>query len=205
MLSFPLYGLAGSPATWLLVTIHFVVWVGFVRVEYSLHHFVPRFYLKRFVDADGLLWVYDKETDRVFSSTPRNLAAERGFYTLPDGFPDPLLLEQQFSELEEQAALITKDWLNQLASANSIHLPDTNREVMSLYLATQLLRTSEARTLLVQGLASREITTGEEKNPKSVAYWISLGQPTSERDFQLDSQLYLDVRDERDLETSLHI
>ena len=125
-------------------------------MEYSLHHFVPQFYLRRFTDPDGLLWVYDKDCDRVFSATPRNLAAERGFYTLPDFFPDPSLLERQFGDLEEQAALITQDWLNQLKPGHSVEIPAMNREIMSLYLTTQLLRTSEARTLLLQGIESGE-------------------------------------------------
>ena len=131
--------------------------------EHTLQHFVPQFYLRRFAGRDGLLWVYDKDTDRIFSSTPRNLAAERGFYTLPDGFPDSLLLERQLSELEEQAALITEDWLNQLVLRNSVEIPDINREIMSLYFTTQLLRTSEARTLLIQGTESSATASGEDE------------------------------------------
>lgn len=96
--------------------------------------------------------MYDKDGDRVFSATPKNLAAERGFYTLPDIFPDPSLLERQFGDLEEQAALITQDWLSQLKPGHSVEIPDMNREIMSLYITTQLLRTSEARTLLLQGI-----------------------------------------------------
>ena len=130
---------------------------------YTLQHFVPQFYLRRFTGQDGLLWVYDKDTDRIFSSTPRNLAAERGFYALPVGFPDPLLLESQLSDLEEQAALITEEWLNQLASGNSVDIPDINREIMSLYFTIQLLRTSEARTLFIQGIESPEITSGDDE------------------------------------------
>ena len=130
-------------------------------MEYSLHHFVPQFYLRRFTDSDGLLWVYDKDDDRVFSATPRSLATERGFYTLPDFFPDPALLERQFADLEERAALITQDWLDQLKPGHSVEIPAINREIMSLYLTTQLLRTSEARTLLLQGIKNPRVTSGE--------------------------------------------
>ena len=123
-----------------------------------LHHYVPQFYLKRFVDDNGQVWVYDKDTDRVFSSTPRNVAAEHGFYSLPVPFPDPSLLERQFSELEDEAALITEDWLNHLEPGCSIEIPDVNREIMSLYITTQLLRTSESRTLMLQSIADSEIS-----------------------------------------------
>jgi hypothetical protein len=140
-------------------------------LEYSLHHFVPQFYLRRFTDSDGLLWVYDKDSDRVFSATPRNLATERGFYTLPDFFPDPSLLERQFSDLEEQAALITQYWLNEMKTGHSVEIPGVNREIISLYLTTQLLRTSEARTLLLQGIKSGEGETKRELH--SALLWNS--------------------------------
>ncbi len=137
-------------------------------MEYSLHHFVPQFYLRRFTDSDGLLWVYDKDDDRVFSATPRNLAAERGFYNLPDFFPDPSLLERQFGDLEEQAALITQDWLNQLKPRHAVEIPGINREIMSLYLTTQLLRTSEARTLLLQGVKNPGVTPGAGETQRAL-------------------------------------
>lgn len=140
-------------------------------MEYSLHHFVPQFYLKRFTDSDGLLWVYDKDSDHVFSANPRNLAAEHGFYTLPEFFPDPSLLERQFSDLEEQAALITQDWLVHLQSGDSIEIPTVKREIMSLYLTTQLLRTSEARTLLLQGIEPSEKEDNQELH--SALLWNS--------------------------------
>jgi hypothetical protein len=125
-------------------------------LEYSLQHFVPQFYLKRFADSQGLIWVYDKDRDKVFSTSPRNLAAERGFYSLPDIFPDPALMERQFAELEEQAAKISQGWLDKLEPGQSIAIPSVNREIMSLYLTIQLLRTSEARTLLARGIESHE-------------------------------------------------
>ena len=100
--------------------------------------------------------MYDKDTDRIFSANPRNLAAERGFYTLPEHFPDPTLMEQRFSALEQEAARISGDWLGHMVLGSSIEIPDVNRKVMSLYITTQLLRTSEARTLLIQGLVDPE-------------------------------------------------
>ena len=116
----------------------------------SLHHYVPQFYLKRFVDDSGHVWVYDKDTDRVFSSTPRNVAAEHGFYSLPELFPDPSVLEKQFSDLEREASLITEDWLGHLDLGCTVEIPDVNREIMSLYITTQMLRTAEARDMLSQ-------------------------------------------------------
>ena len=64
-------------------------------------------------------------------------------------------MEQQFSALEQEAALITKGWLYHLNPGCYIHIPKVNRKIMSLYITTQLLRTSEARDILVQGIASQ--------------------------------------------------
>ena len=140
-------------------------------MDNTLHHFVPQFYLNRFVDPYGLLWVYDKDTDRIFSANPRNLAAERGFYALPEDFPDPTLMEQQFSALEQEAALISEDWVARMALGASIEIPDVNRETMSLFISTQLLRTSEARTMLVQGLMDPEADPVEQRNLHTALLW----------------------------------
>ena len=134
----------------------------------ALHHFVPQFYLKRFVGPDGLLWVYDKDTDHVFQANPKNLAAQHGFYTLPEVFPDSSLMEQQFSDLEQEASLITEDWLGRLQPGCSIEIPDVNREIMSLYITLQLLRTCEARTLLVEGLTKPETMPVEEELRRAI-------------------------------------
>ncbi len=129
-----------------------------------LHHFVPQFYLKRFVGPDGLLWVYDKDSNRVFQVNPRNVAAERGFYQLPDISPDSSLMEHQLSELEQQAQLITEDWITRFKPGEFIQIPEVNREIMSLYISLQLLRTSEARIMLLQGLAGSQSISSEERS-----------------------------------------
>ena len=125
-------------------------------MDNSIHHYVPQFYLKRFVGTDDLLWVYDKDFDKVFPANPKNLAAERGFYALPEVFPDSSAMEQQFSELEQEAALITENWLCHLEPGCEIAIPHINREIMSLFIATQLIRTSEVREILVQHVSSQQ-------------------------------------------------
>ena len=150
-----------------------------------LHHYVPQFYLKRFVDDNGQVWVYDKDTDRVFSSTPRNVAAEHGFYSLPVPFPDPSVLEEQFSDLEREASLITEDWLGYVDLGRHIEIPDVNREIMSLYITTQMLRTSEARDVLLQSalVNSEAVSSGEDSERAAhigLLWWEELVQEISD-------------------------
>jgi hypothetical protein len=48
-------------------------------------HYVPRHYLKNFKDAEGKLWVYNKESDVHFDSGETKVAFENNFYDMVDG------------------------------------------------------------------------------------------------------------------------
>lgn len=120
--------------------------------EPKFHHYVPRFYLARFVDADGILWVYDKSEDRVFHSSPERIAGENRFYDIPEASTaeDRLFFEKQFAEIESDAAPIIDSWLVPIQQAKAIRISDIERDVMSLFLTLQLVRTSEAREQIIQ-------------------------------------------------------
>lgn len=122
--------------------------------EPKLHHYVPQFYLRRFSNESGRLWVWDRDQDRTFAVKPNRVAAETNFYRL-DEFAeaghDPLTMEKQFSYLEGEVALITDQWLGwlrQLGPEEKIEVPDVNRELVSLFIALQFLRTADTRDIL---------------------------------------------------------
>lgn len=50
----------------------------------ELHHYVPQFYLRRFTDRGGQLWVWDKLKDRIFQANPKKVAAENNFYWMQE-------------------------------------------------------------------------------------------------------------------------
>jgi hypothetical protein len=122
--------------------------------EPKLHHYVPQFYLRRFTDESGRLWLWDRTQDRVFSARPESVAAERQFYRTDDLAKhghDPLTMEKQFSYLEGEAARITDQWLGwlrQMKPMERIEIPDPNRELVFLYTALQFLRTADTREVL---------------------------------------------------------
>ncbi len=122
--------------------------------EPKLHHYVPQFYLRRFTDASGRLWLWDRDQDRTFSAGPNNIAAEKHFYRLTELVEhghDPLTMEKQFSDLEGQVARITGqwlDWLRQMEPREKIEIPEVNRYLVSLYVALQFLRTADSREIL---------------------------------------------------------
>jgi hypothetical protein len=47
-----------------------------------LNHYLPRYYLKGFTESptSELIWVYEKNCDRVFRTSVGNVACEHGFY-----------------------------------------------------------------------------------------------------------------------------
>lgn len=121
--------------------------------EPIFHHYVPRFYLSRFIDNGGFIWIYDKLKDNIFTSKPDNIAGVNKFYQLDelvDYELDPLTLEHQFADLEYQVSNILNCWDNQFNKSDKLDIPDVNRELISLYIVTQLLRTIEAREQLIQ-------------------------------------------------------
>ncbi|MCY9666484.1 DUF4238 domain-containing protein [Paenibacillus alginolyticus] len=122
--------------------------------EAKFHHYVPRFYLSNFNNQSNKLWIYDKKENKVFTSAAENIAGVNHFYRLHEfelQGRDPLIMEKQFSALESEASNIMQDWFRQLSySVDFIEIPDSNRDIMSLYMTLQLLRTMEARELLIQ-------------------------------------------------------
>ena len=117
------------------------------------HHYVPRFYLSRFTDSRSKIWVLDKQENKVFPSTPNNIGGQNQFYRLDELAEhdiDPLEMEKQFADLEYQVSNITSNWFQQLTKSEKLEIPEINRDLMSLFIVTQLLRTVEAREILVQ-------------------------------------------------------
>ncbi|MCH8097752.1 MAG: DUF4238 domain-containing protein [Proteobacteria bacterium] len=120
----------------------------------KLHHYVPQFHLRRFAGQTGRIWVWDKTKDSSFLSSPSGVAAETGFYRMTDLAEeghDPLTMEKQFSALEGEVSLITGQWLNWLREIDpgeKIHVPKDNREIVSLYIALQFLRTADSRDII---------------------------------------------------------
>lgn len=120
----------------------------------KLHHYVPQFHLRRFADEKGRLWAWDKQTDRIFRTSPTGIAAETQFYRLTryeaDGH-DPLVMEKQLSEMEGEVSLITNQWLDllpQMEPLDKVPIPRMNRWIVARYLAVQMLRTLDTRELL---------------------------------------------------------
>jgi hypothetical protein len=139
----------------------------------KLHHYVPQFYLRRFTDPSGQLWLWDRARDRVFRTRPNGVAAENNFYwheELAALGHDPLVMEKQFSQLEGEVAQITGqclEWLREMKPMEKVEIPDINRELVSLYIALQFLRTADSRDVLAafveQKVHGKPVVEGEKR------------------------------------------
>jgi hypothetical protein len=75
------------------------------------HHYVPQFYLRYFVDPDGLLHVYDKEGQSHRVQTPGNTTVQNKFYGYSDragNYHDEI--ENYFAEIESSAKGVLDRW-----------------------------------------------------------------------------------------------
>jgi hypothetical protein len=120
-------------------------------------HYVPRCYLKRFLNRDGKLFVFDKFTRRSYKTALVNIAHENGFYDLPapaiaqaspQGGVDPQMAEKALSGIETLFDLE----LARLVKGADKRLPlhHSQKINLSLNIVRQFLRTKEYRQTLQQ-------------------------------------------------------
>ena len=141
--------------------------VGTMARAARRHHYVPRFYLDRFADQEGLLRAFDRRRGETETTSSKELAVERDFYRLPEATGLPAtLLEEALSRQESEAAAAIRDVVAEGRVSHS------NREVLAAHLALQLLRTRHHRnsargvtdwmaTLEAQVTLSRRLSDGD--------------------------------------------
>lgn len=111
----------------------------------KVQHYVPQFLLRNFGSGkNDKLSVFDKQTDRQFSTNARNVAAESRFYDVE--FEDYFLtLEPSLSRVEA----IAKPIVESILRTDSIsHLTPEQRANLCAFLAIQLTRTRAFREQL---------------------------------------------------------
>lgn len=125
-------------------------------------HIVPRFYLQRFVDDNGLVWSYDFGNRKIFPAKPVDTAIEQNFYS-------PLNEEnKRFDELEL--------WLSEVEAAaaplfgaldGGELLRGEDREKFSVFLAAQYLRSPMMVTAQadLMGQMAHHLTRASVSNP----------------------------------------
>lgn len=98
-------------------------------------HYLPRFYLQHFADAQGRIQVYDLQRKRWYQSTPNKVARERDFYTQTsrDGAKDDQV-DEVLREIEGRVAPTVQKAVkgDPLSGVDIVHL--------CVFLTTQMSR-----------------------------------------------------------------
>jgi hypothetical protein len=110
----------------------------------KVQHYVPQFLLRHFgVGKKKQIHVFDKQTGKVFKSSPRNVAAESRYYDFEiNGVHDTA--ELNLARLEEKSAEIVKKLLNE---KNIRGLTEDERGVLAAFCAVQMTRTRASREM----------------------------------------------------------
>lgn len=134
------------------------------------HHFVPVFYLEGFREPydPNLIWVYDKETGKVFSQTPDNVGYEKHYHTVAaaDGSKDSNTIEDYLAEVwEGPVAGILKEIVG-----GSLPSPE-KRQFFACFMGLSFTRVPNHRMNLENAFAhvAKHLATFTAKNPAHFA------------------------------------
>lgn len=109
-------------------------------------HYVPQFILRAFSESNSRLHVFDKKARRSFTSSPKNVASENGFYDFRIG-DERGTLEPLMCETEQRTAPV----INRLVSRRSLSgMTHQDRSFLAKFVAIQSLRTLANREFLTQ-------------------------------------------------------
>ncbi|WP_077305764.1 DUF4238 domain-containing protein [Terribacillus halophilus] len=110
----------------------------------KLQHYVPRFYLEKFVDQSGQLHAYDKIFLSSFPLNPKAAASERYFYDLLPGRVQTV--ETQINQFyEDEFSSFYPHFMERVEKHHFFKLSYKDKEVIANFLAYQYLRTKRFR------------------------------------------------------------
>lgn len=116
-------------------------------------HYVPRFYLKNFLNHEKKIWVFDKSTQKTFLTTPQNVANENFFYDLPEidqTLQGEQAVEKYLSGIEDRFAPFFTGLINAIDNREIDRIDDDMRSSLCDYLVIQIIRTKEHREQMSQ-------------------------------------------------------
>jgi hypothetical protein len=106
------------------------------------HHFVPQFYLKGFVDSEGLLWVYDRK-DRLYRHLPpKTTCCEEDLYAIkPKTAPRDRRIESEYlSSIDGMGASVIRELQTKSTAKPPMNLDASQVRALSMFAAIQFTR-----------------------------------------------------------------
>lgn len=102
-----------------------------------VHHFIPQFWIKKFVAVDGKLWAYDWKDDCISERSSKQLMQVFNLYTVqPLGIDDTTLETIDNNKIDNDGSLIFDRVLNGDRSQEA-------KEELARFLAAQVMRDPE--------------------------------------------------------------
>jgi len=148
-------------------------------------HFIPQFLLRNFAGCDAdHLFVYDKQTGRVFSNAIGNIAAENGFYDFEaDGGRHSL--EPALGLVETRASEAIRSLIGDESTGR---IPPEGRQWLAVFAALQFVRTRRRQNRsmdLIEALAGAVTRLGGDPAKTTLdGEPINLGISTEENRVQ---------------------
>ena len=120
-------------------------------IQTKNQHFVPRCYLKNFLDENGKIAVLDKQNLKIYKTNINNVANQNYFYDLPKNeHLDIQFFEKMFNTYEAEYGNKIKILFESLKSIKENSFNDTLEEFknfFALYFCLQWVRTLQTRKL----------------------------------------------------------
>lgn len=113
-------------------------------------HLIPEFYLKNFTNSEGNIYVFDKITRKQFSTNPKKVGKEGGFYDIDElhNLNDKQVVERVLFEIESQTAPVIKNVVEKLHANSFKGFSQEERKILSKFIFSQMRRTKRSRTNL---------------------------------------------------------
>ena len=108
----------------------------------TLQHTVPQLILRQFaIKEDSPIWVFDKQEERSYATSIRNIAAEKGFYDISIN-GKVASVDPAVTCLEGATAPILQKIVE---SKSLVTITQQEKVTLSVFLAVQFVRTKEQR------------------------------------------------------------
>jgi len=136
------------------------------------HHYIPKFYLEKFVDPsnDPYIWIYDKAESSIKKATAIDIAVQKDYYTFTsiNGRRDSESYENKLAEIESYAARVFPKIINQE------NLDDEDRINFSAFLAFTMIRVPYYRDKIksLAEMITKKNTQAVAKDPEVFASYI---------------------------------
>lgn len=114
-------------------------------------HYVPQFYLRNFVNNEGVLYVFDIKRNVKYKSNPKNECRKKYFYDIETSVFDIFnnstinyeeLVDEKLRTYNEKISAMLFNFLGEIIKSNvNFNFPNENRNILYNFILLQLYRT----------------------------------------------------------------